>query len=118
MFKIKPATRAEKEIYKSRWVTKRFRQVHGVGYDDTYSPVVRLPALRILLSLSVNLGMHAPGMDVKKAFLNSELEYDAYMEQPDGLVDESNSDYVCMSKKAVYGLKMPPRQWYNTIKPV
>lgn len=96
VYKIKPATRAEKEIYKSRLVAKGFRQVCGVDYDDTYAPVVRLSALRILLSVSVNLGMHVHTMDVKNAFLNSELDYDVYMEQPDGLLMRTTqTTYVC-----------------------
>ena len=118
IFKIKPATRAEPKIFKSRLVAKGFRQVYGVDYDDTFAPVVRLSGLRILLSVAVNLKMHVHGMDVKNAFLNSPLEHEVYMQQPEGFVKESKPNYVCLLKKAVYGLKQSPRQWYNTVKPV
>eukprot|EP00171_Calliarthron_tuberculosum_P016436 IDg16436t1 len=65
VFEVKPATRAEPEIYKSRLVAKGFRQIVGVDYDDTYAPVVRLSGLRVLLSVAINLRMYVHGMDVK-----------------------------------------------------
>ena len=51
-------------------------------------------------------------MDVKCAFLNSELEEEVYIEQIDEfyLVDEK--DMVWRLKKALYGLKKAPRSWY------
>lgn len=118
VYKVKPATRAEPQIYKSRLVAKGFKQIYGVDYDDTYAPVVRLSGLRILLSVAVNSSMHIHSMDVKNAFLNSVLEHDVYMHQPEGYVDKVHPDYVCKLEKAVYGLKQSPRQWYNTIRPV
>jgi len=34
-------------------------------------------------------------MDVKTAFLNSDLDEEVYMEQPDGYVDPTCPDKVC-----------------------
>ncbi|CDO73847.1 hypothetical protein BN946_scf185016.g4 [Trametes cinnabarina] len=44
-------------------------------------------------------------MDVKTAFLNGDLEEEIYMEQPEGWVVRGKEDYVCLLKKAIYGLK-------------
>lgn len=118
VYKIKPATRAEDKLYKSRLVAKGFKQVFGVDYNDTYAPVVKLSALRILLSVAITKRMHVHGMDVKNAFLNSKLDHKIYLSQPEGFVDNTNPNYVCKLNKALYGLKQSPRQWYNTIKPV
>ncbi|GJR39654.1 retrovirus-related pol polyprotein from transposon TNT 1-94 [Tanacetum coccineum] len=47
-------------------------------------------------------------MDVKTAFLNSNLLEEVYVSQPDGFVDPDNPNHVC---KALYGLKQAPRAW-------
>ena len=44
-------------------------------------------------------------MDVKTTFLNGEIEEEVYIEQPDGFVIHGQESYVCMLKKAMYGLK-------------
>ncbi|GJV12917.1 retrovirus-related pol polyprotein from transposon TNT 1-94 [Tanacetum coccineum] len=52
-------------------------------------------------------------MDVKTAFLNSELREEVYVSQPEGFVDQDNPTYVYKLKKALYGLKHAPRAWYD-----
>jgi hypothetical protein len=54
-------------------------------------------------------------MDVKKAFLNKEIEEEVYIEQPDGFVIHGKESHVCKFKKALYGLKQAPRAWYVRI---
>ncbi|PIL23572.1 hypothetical protein GSI_14885 [Ganoderma sinense ZZ0214-1] len=50
-------------------------------------------------------------MDVKTTFLNGDLEEEIYMEQPEGWVVPGKEGYVCLLKKAIYGLKQASRQW-------
>ena len=50
-------------------------------------------------------------MDVKSAFLHSDLQEEIYMEQHLGYV-QNNSSLVCRLKKSLYGLKKDPRAWY------
>ena len=51
-------------------------------------------------------------MDVKSNFLNGELEEEVYIEQPKGFQLSENADYVCKWKKALFGLKQDPIEWY------
>ena len=39
-------------IYKARLVAKDFRQLQGVDYDETFSPVAMLKFVRIMLALA------------------------------------------------------------------
>ncbi|GKF05250.1 retrovirus-related pol polyprotein from transposon TNT 1-94, partial [Tanacetum coccineum] len=54
-------------------------------------------------------------MDVKMAFLNGILREEVYVSQPDGFVDQDNSNHVYKLKKALYGLKQAPRVWYDLL---
>ena len=38
------------QTFKGRLVTKDFKQIHGIGYDETFSPVVMLKTIYILLT--------------------------------------------------------------------
>ncbi|GJY12028.1 retrovirus-related pol polyprotein from transposon TNT 1-94 [Tanacetum coccineum] len=54
-------------------------------------------------------------MNVKTAFLNGELKEEVYISQPEGFVDQDNPSHVYMLKKAMYGLKLAPRVWYDML---
>jgi hypothetical protein len=56
VFKIKPKTDGSVDRYKVRLVARGFKQQYGVDYDDTFSPVVKLTTIRLLLSLSISCG--------------------------------------------------------------
>ena len=40
-------------IYKARLVAKGYRQVQGVDYDETFSPVAMLKSVQIMLPIAV-----------------------------------------------------------------
>jgi hypothetical protein len=54
-------------------------------------------------------------MDVKSTFLNGNLEEELYIEQPEGFQLSKDGDYVCKTKKSIYGLKKSPRAWYSRL---
>jgi hypothetical protein len=56
IFKIKQETDGSVDCYKARLVARGFKQQYGVDYDDTFSPVVKLTTIRLLLSLVVSYG--------------------------------------------------------------
>ncbi|GJV62775.1 retrovirus-related pol polyprotein from transposon TNT 1-94 [Tanacetum coccineum] len=54
-------------------------------------------------------------MDVKTVFLNGILCEEVYVGQPDGFVDQDNSNHVYKLKKALYGLKHVTQDWYDLL---
>jgi hypothetical protein len=66
-------------FYKARLVAKGFRQIQGVDYDETFSPVAMLKSIQILLAIGAYYDYEIWQMDVKMAFLNGNLSEDVYM---------------------------------------
>ena len=52
IFKKKTDTSGNVTIYKARLFAKGFRQVQGVDYDETFSPVMMLKSVRIMLAIA------------------------------------------------------------------
>ena len=60
-------------------MAKGFKQIQGVDYDETFSPVAMLKSIRILLAIATFYDYEIWQMDVKTAFLNINLSEDVYM---------------------------------------
>ena len=70
---------------KARLVAKGFSQVEGLDFGETFAPVARLEAIRILLAYSSHHNIKLYQMDVKSAFLNGVINELVYVEQPPDL---------------------------------
>jgi hypothetical protein len=102
---------------KARLVARGFSQIYGIDYLDTYTPVVKLVSIRILLVIAAIHGLEIHQMDVMIVFLVGELEEEIYMEQPEGFeVSGKEDDLVCRLRKSLYGLKQAPRVWNRKIR--
>jgi hypothetical protein len=111
VFKKKIDVDGNIHIYKARLVAKGFRQIQGVDYDETFSPVAMLKSIRILLAIAAYFDYEIWQMDVKTAFLNGNLSEDVYMTQPEGFVNPKNAGKICKLQKSIYGLKQASQSW-------
>jgi hypothetical protein len=91
--------------------TKGFKQIHGIDYDKTFSPVVMLKSVRILLAIATYFDYEIWQMNVKTDFLNAKLTEDVYMTQPEGLVDPKHVGKICKLQKSIYGLMQASQSW-------
>jgi hypothetical protein len=69
VFKKKMDKDENVHIYKARLVVKGFKQIHGINYDETFSPIAMLKSVWILLSIATYFDYEIWQMDAKMAFL-------------------------------------------------
>ncbi|GJZ60224.1 retrovirus-related pol polyprotein from transposon TNT 1-94 [Tanacetum coccineum] len=100
---------------KERLVAKGYRQEEGIDFEESFTPVARIEAIRIFIANAASKNMTIYQMDVKTAFLNGALKEEVYVSQPEGFVDPDHPTHVYRLKKALYGLKQAPRAWYDTL---
>jgi len=77
--------------------------------------VTRYDSLRLVIALAVNLGLLLEQLDIKTAFLNSDLEEEIWMIPP---LDIGLDGQILLLKKALYGLKQAPFKWYEKLSSV
>ncbi|KAL8133946.1 hypothetical protein AgCh_009131 [Apium graveolens] len=93
---------------RARLFAKGYSQEEGIDYDETFSLVTRLEAIRIFLAFAAHSNFKVYQMDVKSVFLNGELEEEIYVQQPPGFEDPEFPEFVYKLLKALYGLKQAP----------
>nr|GEU98023.1 putative ribonuclease H-like domain-containing protein [Tanacetum cinerariifolium] len=87
----------------------------GIDYDEVFTSVARIEAIRLFLAFASYMGFLVYQMDVKSAFLYERIEEEVYVTQPKGFVDPHHPKKVYKVVKALYGLHQAPRSWYATL---
>ncbi|GJR25383.1 putative ribonuclease H-like domain-containing protein [Tanacetum coccineum] len=84
-------------------------QEEGIDYDEVFSPVAKIEAIRIFLAFTSYMGFIVYQMDVKSAFLYGKIDEEVYVSQPPGFIDPKYPKKVYKIVKALYGLHQAPR---------
>jgi hypothetical protein len=115
---------------KARFCARGDRQIENVDYFDTFAPVVSWNTVRLLLVLSIELGLATKQVDYTAAFVHADIDkppnYDTmtadqkaksgvYVDMPRGF---SKPGKVLKLRKALYGLKNSPRCFFLHLKDV
>ena len=111
MFKEKLGADGSVERHKARLAAQGYAQLHGMDYDETFSPVARSESVHILIAMAAANNMLLHQLDIVTAFLNGTLQEEVYMKQPEGFVEKGKEHLVCRLKKSMYGLKQSLRCW-------
>ena len=91
---------------KARYVAKGFTQQSGVDFVETFSPTANMSSLRMLLQACVDQDLKVHQLDVKTAYLHAPLDFEIYMEQPQGYsISSDGKKLVWRLHKSLYGLK-------------
>ena len=99
--------------FKERLVPQCFRQVPGINYFETFSPVVNYVLIILfMILLVISCGWVHRHVDIKCAYLYANLKEEVFMEIPQGTKYNNRNSLVMLLNKALYGLLQTGRLWY------
>ena len=113
VYKLKRDELGRIEKYRARIVVKGYAQKAGVDYTDVYAPVSKYSTARFLMSQVALHDLELHQLDVKAAFMHSDLDETVYAAPPAGHPDAGR---VWKLDKALYGLKQSGRAWFQHLK--
>jgi hypothetical protein len=117
VFKVKFNADGTIDKFKCRLVVGGHKAIKGHHFDETYSPVLSLVILRLILSMF-------PGWphvittvaDAVQAYLNSKLLEEVHVWAPKGI--RVPPGYVLKLLKAIYGMPQGGREYWKLIRSV
>ncbi|GKC43611.1 retrovirus-related pol polyprotein from transposon TNT 1-94 [Tanacetum coccineum] len=96
-------------------VVRGYHQEEGIDFEESFTPVARMEAIRIFLAYAAHKLFTLFQIDVKAVFLHGTLKEDVYVCQPEGFIDADHPSHVYKLKKALHGLKRAPKAWYDEL---
>ena len=110
-FKCKRYPDGRVKQFKARFCARGDQQQEGIDYFETWSPVVQWTTVRVMMILSVILGLKTHQADITAAFVHAILppEEEVFIRQPQGFIKPGTTKYshVLRLNRALYGLKQP-----------
>nr|GEV35544.1 ribonuclease H-like domain-containing protein [Tanacetum cinerariifolium] len=100
---------------KAQLVAQGHTQEEGIDYDEVFTLVAKIKAIRLFLAYASFMGFVEYQMDVKSAFLYGTIKEEVYVCQPPGFEDHDYPYKVYKVVKTLYGLHQAPRAWYETL---
>nr|GEX85429.1 hypothetical protein [Tanacetum cinerariifolium] len=99
----------QSDIILIRRSTRTRRPINQIDYEETFSPVADIRAIRILIAIAAYYDYEIWQMDVKISFLNGYLSEEVYMEQPEGYVNPKYPNWEAVwVRKFISGLGVVP----------
>nr|GEW94948.1 uncharacterized mitochondrial protein AtMg00810-like [Tanacetum cinerariifolium] len=89
----------------------KMQKEEGINYEEVFTPVARIEAIRLFLAYALFMGFMVYQMDVKSAFLYETIEEEVYVYQPPGFKDPDYPKKVYKVVKALYELHQASRAW-------
>ncbi|GJY18250.1 putative ribonuclease H-like domain-containing protein [Tanacetum coccineum] len=96
---------------KERLVAQGYTQEEGIDYDEVFTLVARIEAIKLFLAYASFKDFVVYKMDMKSTFLYGKIEEEVYVCQPSGFEDPEFLDIVYKVEKALYGLHQAPKAY-------
>ena len=98
---------------KARFCVRGDRQIQGIDFFETWAPVVNWNTVRLMLILSLVLGLATKQVDYTTAFLHAPIKDEVYVEMPRGYTQPGK---VLRLNRSLYGLKQSPKNFFEYLK--
>ena len=113
---------------KARFCARGGRQIEGVGFFETSAPAINWQTVRLMLILSLILGLETQQVDHTAAFVHAPIDRDPNWDKLSPIEREQSG--VCLQmprgftqqgkvfklKKSLHGLKQSPRNFFQFLK--
>ncbi|GKE27198.1 kinesin-like protein KIN-UB [Tanacetum coccineum] len=87
VYRLKQDKNGSITCYRARFIAKGIRKQPGIYFHETFRLVVKLTAIRAVLSLVVTNNWPLRQLDIHNAFLHGNLKEHVYMKQLTGFID-------------------------------
>lgn len=110
IFKIKRYPKGNIERYKTCSIAKEFTQKEGIDFKETFSTISTKDSFRLIMTLVVHCDLKLHQMNIKRAFLNWDIDETIYMVKPENFESDDSKHLKCKLKMPIYGLKQASHQ--------
>ena len=103
IFDIKYIPTGKIKHFKTHLVARRFSQIYGVDYGETFASTVHTDSIRLLLTLAAINDWEIHQINISNTFINSELKEQIFIKLLPGLKILSGS--ILLLRRSLYSLK-------------
>ncbi|CAI7866247.1 unnamed protein product, partial [Closterium sp. NIES-54] len=102
--------------FKARYVARGFSQPQGVDYFHTFSPILKMTTLGVLLHVAAQRDNKLHSLDFSTVFLQGSLHEEILLRRPPGFTESFPAGTQWSLQRPVYGLRQAPREWHGTLR--
>ena len=115
ILKVKCDEKGEITHYKAQLVANSNMQREGIDFNETFAAVAKLPSVCAVLTNATSQGWEIHQINIKNAYLNTELSETIYMHPPSGCLKPGQEGKVCKLIKCLYSTQQASFEWYETL---
>jgi hypothetical protein len=97
--------------YKSRLCVNGRRQIQGIDYTESFTPMVQWSTIRMVNTLAAMHILKGKHIDFTQAFPHAKLKEDIYLRFPAGF-EHKHKKWALTLKRNLYGLVQASRNWF------
>ena len=116
-FKIKRYPDGRLRTFKGRFCVRGDRQIEGVDYFETHTPVASWSSIRMILVMALQQDWSIKQVDFSNAFVQATLDKDVCVAMPPLFQDNTSPFEQCLKlKKSLCGMVDSPRHWWMHVQ--